>query len=442
MKIRILTAGAAATLLVAALAGCAGGGGNAPTSTDSGKPYAGTTLKYWATQQGASLDADTQILTPELKKFEDQTGIKVDLEVVPWSDITNNTLAAAVSGQGPDVVNIGNTNATTLNTTGAFVPFAGADLDAIGGKDKFYDSAWQTTGPAGKDPTSVPLYSQVYGLFYNKQLFADAGLQPPTTWEELVDDAKKLTDSSKGTWGIVAPAGTVNVAMHIQYIFTQQAGGSPFKEDGTPDFETDANVTGVRQYLDLMSKDKVMNPSNAQYADGTQATADFAGGKAGMYMAQTGNVAALLANDFDPSKYGVVPVPAPAGAKKVGSFIAGTNISIFKYTKNKGAALEFVKFMTSKEESEILNKAYGTLPPLKDVPASAYADYPDLQKAWTDILADYAVPMAQVPTVSAYQANVGGGVVGLFGEAATGKSISDDDIKAMLQEAQQKMATS
>ena len=148
MKIRILTAGVAALALAAGLAGCASGG-EAPASTDASKPYAGTTLKYWATNQGPSLDADTEILTPELDKFEEQTGIKVDLEVVPWSDMTNNTLAAAVSGQGPDVVNIGNTNATTLNTTGAFLPFEGADLDAIGGEDKFLESAWQSTGPEG-----------------------------------------------------------------------------------------------------------------------------------------------------------------------------------------------------------------------------------------------------------------------------------------------------
>ncbi|UOE45763.1 ABC transporter substrate-binding protein [Agromyces larvae] len=441
MKIRILTAGAAVLALTVGLAGCAQSG-ESPAPTDASKPFAGTTIKYWATNQGPSLDADVEILQPELDKFEEQTGITVDLEVIPWSDMTNNTLAAAVSGQGPDVVNIGNTNATTLNTTGAFLPFEGEDLEAVGGKDKFLESAWQTTGPEGVAPTSLPLYSQVYGLFYNKALFEAKNLEAPTTWEELVDAAKAITDPATDTWGIVAPAGTVNVAMHIQYIFTAQAGGSPFDKAGEPDFVTDENIAGVRQYLDLMSEAKVMNPSNAQFTDGTQATSEFAAGKAGMYMAQTGNVAALQANGMDPSQYGVVPVPAPAGGDEVGSFIAGTNISVFKNTKHKEAALEFVKFMTSPEVSETLNKAYGTLPPLKDVPASAYEDFPELMDMWSLILADHAIPMSQVPTVSAYQANVGGGVVALFAEAATGATPTDADIEAMLNEAQQKMATS
>ncbi|BCB78808.1 hypothetical protein Pflav_052180 [Phytohabitans flavus] len=148
-------------------------------SGDDSGGGSGVTLTYWASNQGASLDNDKAILTPELEKFTQQTGIKVKLEVVPWSDLTNNTLSAAVSGQGPDVLNIGNTNAVTFQSTGAFYPFDDAALEKIGGKDHFVSSAFATAGATGQPPTSIPLYSQVYALYYNKKLFADAGLQPP-----------------------------------------------------------------------------------------------------------------------------------------------------------------------------------------------------------------------------------------------------------------------
>jgi len=445
MKARILAAGAAVALTLSALAACSSsspGATTTPTGTD--KPYAGTTLTYWATNQAATLDADTAILQPELDKFEQQTGIHVNLQVVGWSDITNNTLQAAVAGQGPDVVNIGNTNATTLQATGAFLPFDAAALDAIGGQSKFLASAWSTAGPAGQDPTSVPLYSQVYGLFCNNALFSAANLTPPTTWEDLVADAKAITDSSTGTWGIVAPAGTQNVSMHIQYIFANQNGGSPFLTDGTPNFDTPENVAAVSRYVSLMT-DGYMNPSDAQYNNGVQATNDFATGKAGMYMAQVSNVAALQTAGMDPTQYTIVPIPAPAASpasgKTVGSFIAGTNMSIFSYTQHKDAALAFVNFMTSPTEQEILNKAYGTLSPVSGVPADAFSQYPDMASAWQSILQNNSIPMALVSTVSAYQTNVGNGVIALFAQAATGSPVSDADIQTMLDQAQQKMTS-
>jgi len=434
MKMRFLTAGGLAVITAAALAGCAGG--SSDTGSESNEDV---TLTYWASNQGASLENDAEILQPELDKFEEQTGITVELEVVPWSDLTNNTLAAAVSGQGPDVLNIGNTNAVTFQSTGAFHAFDEESFEAIGGRDRFIESALATGGAEGQDPTSIPLYSQVYGLYYNKALFEEAGVEPPTTWEELVSAAQAITDPAAGRWGIVFPGGTVNASMHISYILSQQNGASPFDADGTPDFTQPGVVAGVKQYLDLLTEYQVINPSAAQYTEGPQAAAEFAQGNTGMYIAQTSTINVLRQNGMEPDAYGVVPLPAPEGGEEISSFVAGSNISIFKNTEHLDAALEFVKFMTSDEEQEILNAAYTSLPAVEGVPAEAFADQPELLETWSSILADRAVPMALVPTVQAFQANVGGAVVGLFGRAATGASLTEADIESALQEAQDKM---
>src|SRR5256885_3666799 len=158
----------AAAVFAASLSACGGSGG----SSSGGSK----TLTYWASNQGASLEADKKTLQPELDKFEKQTGIKVNLEVVPWSDLLNRLLAAATSGKGPDVVNIGNTWSASLQATGAFVPFNDATLQQVGGKDRFVPAALAATGAAGKPPTAVPLYSLAYALYYNKKMFADAGI--------------------------------------------------------------------------------------------------------------------------------------------------------------------------------------------------------------------------------------------------------------------------
>src|SRR3954449_6681701 len=167
----ITAAIAAVSLAAATLAGCGGG-----SATGNGGNKNPKTLTYWASNQGKSLDDDKQKLTPELQKFEKQTGIKVKLEVVGWPDLLNRVLTAASSGQGPDVLNIGNTWSASLQASGALLPWDAKNFEKIGGKDRFVESALGSAGAEGKDPAAIPLYSMSYALYYNKKMFKDAGI--------------------------------------------------------------------------------------------------------------------------------------------------------------------------------------------------------------------------------------------------------------------------
>src|SRR5664279_2174212 len=363
MKARLIST-VVTVLAVSATAAC--GGGGASTSSSSG---ASKTLTYWASNQGSSLQADQAVLGPELAKFQKQTGVKVNLQVIGWPDLLNKILAATTSGQGPDVLNIGNTWAASLQATGAFMPFDAKALTAVGGQEKFVPASFATGGAAGKPVTSVPLYGLVYGLYYNKKMFADAGLKPPTTWQELQADAKKLTDPAKKQYGMVLEGGSYTESVHFAFIFGRQNGGQPFDAAGKPSFTSDGMVNGVKQYIDLIGKDKVVNPSNAQYKNGPEAPGDFAKGKAAMLMSQNNADNTLQADGMKSSEYGVVAIPAPSplpsGGKDVASFVAGINLSIFKNTKNADGALKFVKFMTSQPTQEALDKPFTALPVIK-----------------------------------------------------------------------------
>jgi multiple sugar transport system substrate-binding protein len=426
---------AATALALTAVAACGDNGNSSSSSSKSGG-----TLTYWASNQGTSLENDKEVLTPELAKFEKQTGVKVNLQVIGWPDLLNKILAATTSGQGPDVLNIGNTWAASLQATGAFMPFDSKALAAIGGKDKFVDASYATGGAAGKDPTSVPLYGLVYGLYYNKKMFADAGLQPPKTWEDLVAAAKKLTNPSKGVYGMAMEGGSYTEGVHFAFIFGQQHGADPFDASGKPTFTTPGMIAGVKQYTDLLATNKVVNPSSVQYKNGPEAPGDFAKGKAAMLMSQNNADNTLQADGMKSSEYGVVAIPAPTGAAKdTASFVAGINLSIFKNTKNKDAALKFVNFMTSKEEQSILDKPFTALPVVKGGEVN-FTDSKEEAQAFADVLATKAVPLPLVPAESAYETNVGNAVVQLLASAASGKAVGDSEIKAALQEAQDKMA--
>jgi ABC-type glycerol-3-phosphate transport system substrate-binding protein len=433
----IRAAATGAVVMSLALAATACGGGS---STDGeGSNDSPKTLTYWASNQGASIEVDKKVLQPELDKFEEKTGIKVKLEVVPWSDLLNRILTATTSGQGPDVLNIGNTWSASLQATGALLPWNDANLAKIGGKDRFVASALGSTGAQGKDPAAVPLYSMAYALYYNKQIFADAGItQPPATWAELTTDGKKI--QAKGKQVLGAEGANVSENIHHVFVFAKQHGADFFTADGKPDFTSDGVVTAVKQYVDLMAKDKVIPQGNAEYAQ-NQSVSDFAKGKTAMLLWQSAS-ANLASQGMGEDRYGIAPVPVQSGAPgtgaQVNSMVAGINLAVFKNTDNLDGATEFVKFLTGDEEQKILNKAYSTIPPVASAQADPSFGTP-ANAVQKDTLAKSAAALPQVADESQFETTVGTAVKELFAEAAAGHPVTTESVKAELTKAQQQM---
>ena len=427
MKIRSIAAVATISALALATAGCGTGG-----DTGSGAG-GGDTLTYWASNQGTSLQNDKEVLQPLLDKFEDESGVKVDLEVIGWNDLQTRIQTAVTSGQAPDVVNIGNTWATSLQATGAFLPYGDAEMEAIGGADKFVKTALDTGGAEGETVTSVPLYGLAYGLYYNKKMFADAGLTPPETWEDMVSSAKTLTAGD--VTGLSLAAGSYTENAHFAFINAAQNGAELFDDEGKPTFTSDGVVSGIKRYLDLMQTDKVADVGNAQYDNATKAVADFANMKAAMIISQNNADNSITAAGMTSDQYGVVPFPAPADGEKVASFIAGINLSIFKNTKNKDAALEFVKFMTSEDTQNAVGKPFASLPVLEGV-APSFTDNAEEAATFQEIYSTMSQPLPLVPAEDQFESTVGKAMNEMFATIATGGTVSESDIEKALQTAQ------
>ncbi|MFF8593737.1 ABC transporter substrate-binding protein [Streptomyces sp. NPDC015220] len=433
-SIRAAAVGAVTMSLALAATACGGGSSTGGGSDDSPK-----TLTYWASNQGASIEVDKKVLRPELDKFEKRTGIKVKLEVVPWSDLLNRILTATTSGQGPDVLNIGNTWSASLQATGALLPWDAENFAKIGGKDRFVDSALGSTGARGKDPAAVPLYSMAYALYYNKKIFADAGIaKPPATWAELTADGKKI--QAKGKQALGAEGANVSENIHHVFVFAKQHGADFFTADGKPDFTADGVVAAVKQYVGLMAEDKAIPRGNAEYAQ-NQSVSDFAKGRTAMLLWQSAS-ANLKSQGMSEDAYGITPVPVrsgvPGAGNQVNSMVAGINMAVFGNTHNLDGATQFVKFMTSDDEQKILNKAYSTIPPVKSAQADAAFGTP-ANAVLKDTLAGSAAALPQVATESQFETTVGTAVKELFADAAAGRAVTTESVKAKLQKAQQQM---
>lgn len=195
-----------AVLAAGTLAAC----GSSPAEDVDTENISGS-ITYWASNQGDSVTEDEQVLSETIERFTEETGVEVELEVIPWNDLQNRILTAVSSGDGPDVLNIGNTWAASMQATGAFLEWEGEVLEAIGGEERFIGSSWATGGAEGETPTSVPLYALSYSLYYNTEIFEENGIEePPGTWEEFVDVAQELTqdtddDGSIDQWASPSP---------------------------------------------------------------------------------------------------------------------------------------------------------------------------------------------------------------------------------------------
>lgn len=422
-----------ASSLAAALAAITASSGCSGSSSSGGDSK---TLTYWASNQGTSIDADKEALTPLLETFTGDTGITVNLEVIGWNDLQTRIQTAVTSGDAPDVVNIGNTWAVSLQATGAFLELDDEAMTAVGGADKFVATALETCGAAETVPTSLPLYGLAYGLYYNRKMFSDAGLEPPRTWEEMVEAAKRLTSTATGVYGLSLAAGSYTENAHYAFINAAQNGSDLFDDQGNPTFTGQGVVDGILRYLDLMQTDKVVNTSNAQYDNGTDSVADFANGKAAMIINQNNADTTIAANGMTSEAFGVVPYPAPkAAASDVASHVAGINISVFAGTKNRDGALQLVKFLTEPAQQATLGSAFTTLPVLKDEAPTFTEDQEEIT-TFTEVYEKRSKPLPLVPAEDQFESTVGQAMNDMFAKIATGSVLTADDVRTALQSAQ------
>ncbi|QUH01389.1 sugar ABC transporter substrate-binding protein [Saccharopolyspora erythraea] len=431
VRARVLAALAmAAVLLAGALTACTA-------------PRDERTLTYWASNQGASTAQDLEILRPELDKFTARTGIEVDVEVIAWSDLLNRILGAATSGVGPDVVNLGNTWSASLQATGAFVTFDDEVMRRLGGRDRFVASSMTSAGMAGREPSSVPLYGLSYGLFYNKRLFAEAGITtPPRTWAEFLDVAARLTDPARDRRGLVVAGASYTENAHFAFIFGRQHGVHFIDEQGRARFTSPRAIDAVQRYVELMSAHRVVEADDAEIGTTSEAVSEFTNGRAAMLIAQNSAIAAMRSNGMPDDAYGVAPMPVldplPRGGQAVRSHVAGSNIAVFADSPKREQALRLVEFLTSAEEQRILNGAYGTLPVVRD----AYDDpvfRSPANETFAGVLARDAEPMPMIPAESRFETTIGAAIRDLFARAATGQPVRREDVREALADAEQKM---
>lgn len=421
--------------LLVAVAGCTSSSSSG-TGSSSGS-LSGQTITYWASVEGTGPQQTTQTLTAQFAKFTKQTGIHVNMQVIPWSDLLQKILTAVTSGNGPDVMEIGNTWSPSFAASGGFMSFTPSAFSQIGGSAKFSKAALSVAGAPGKPPISVPVYSEAYALFYNKADFAAAGISsPPRTWTEFQADAKKLTTA--GRYGVALEGASTSEAAHWAFLLGEQ-NGNPLYANNKWNFATPTEAKALSLYINLVAGG-VADKSDAQQNSNVSET-EFATNKAAMLVWQN-PMSTLSQLGMKPSAYGIarIPVvsPTPPGGQAIETFPAGINLAVPSSSQHQAAALALVKYLTSTPVQVQVNNTYGTFPPVLAAQASSQFQTPGL-KTLVNTYNSQSMPLPKVPSESTMETDLGGAITHLIGSAATGGPVSVSTIQTALTSAQDQL---
>ncbi len=313
--------------------------------------------------------------SPELKAvmeelkagFKEQTGIDVEWKMIGWGDYHQSNLLVLSSNEGPDVTQIGTTTVAQQTLAGAFANLESL-FSELGGSDVFFKPMLATTAPQSMEGRfAIPWFADPRGMIYRKDVLDSLGMDVPKTWDELVEVSKAIQEA-----GIMEfPVGIPGSAMaHDLYQTIDQAGGSiaAFNGDNTiSKIDSEESVEGVSWLMDLVTTYKVASPATAEY-DKATLRAKFANGEIAFYYDSpqaftylSKNSPALVENGLE--KVSVAPAPAgPTGNASV--FCGGSHLAIYKFTKNRENAENWVKYLLEPENVARWSKAYGNVPAL------------------------------------------------------------------------------
>ncbi len=335
-----------AAVSLIALAGCSGGSGG----TSSADSAASKKLTVWV-MGDSSAHFDSLV-----KPFTTDTGITVETVAIPWDSIDQKFTTAVASGNGPDLIQIGVSKLRTFADSGALLPLDDATLKDYPNlsASNFIDGVAGKATAVGGKVVSVPWVSDTRVLFTRTDILAENGIStPPTTWDEVRTDAKKLAARGTGKYGYYIPQWD----SALPVIMTWDQGGTVVNSQGNIDFNTPEFNKAVDTYTGLYADKSV--PTNADF-DQTQG---FTSGTAPMLV--SGPYLAAAIDQAAPAlkgKWTVSPIP---GADKATSLLAGSNMGVWKSTANKAGALKLLDFLSKPATQVSWYKLDGQLPTAK-----------------------------------------------------------------------------
>jgi sn-glycerol 3-phosphate transport system substrate-binding protein len=295
----------------------------------------------------------TKIIDAYAADFQrENPGIKVTpIYAGTYQDTLTKARTALKAGSGPQMAVLLSTDVFTLIDDDLIVPIDALAGDAAGKSwpGGFYP-AFLKNGEIGGHVWGVPFQRSTVVLYWNKDAFQRAGLDPehpPATWQEHTAFAAKLTrvkDGQVEQWGTQIPA--TGFAYWLFQALVTEAGGTLANAAGTvTDFASAPSVEALRYWIDLSTKYHAHPPGVVEWGTTPR---DFLEQKAAMIWTTTGNLSNIRGNAKFP--FGVAMLPAD---RQRGSPTGGGNFYLFKSASEaqQQACARLLRWISSPERA-------------------------------------------------------------------------------------------
>jgi multiple sugar transport system substrate-binding protein len=356
------------------------------TSGDSGGGGGGGELEMWERSGGNAPMVDALVAAWN----EENPDRQINLTYIPHAEMVPKLAQAIASGDVPDLMGLDLIYGPQFASAGQLEDIT----DLIG------DDPTLETIPEGHRAVAtwedrlygVPLYADVSVLFWNKELFRQAGLdpeQPPTNLAELHEMASAITELGDGNYGYYLPGNCAGCNIFTFAPMIWASGGKIEPAECGDEALVGENIQEVLEWARMMHQEGQIDPA-AQPENGETFAEVFGSGKVGIM--GTGNFNVVLAKEQNPDiDLGVTLIPGLESGE-VASFAGGDIVTVPKGSDRVEDAVDFMRFILS---DEIQVEQYAKLGNMTTRADMADNEYSNADEDVADTA--QALPVAQTP---------------------------------------------
>lgn len=289
-----------------------------------------------------------------LKEFEEESGIKVNVEEVSWDDIRDKVSIAAAGGEAAaDVVEVDWSWVGEMNSAGWLEPIEMSEEDKK-------DMPTLETFTIDDKVLAVPYANDYRIAYYNEEHFKKAGIEKaPETWDEVYDALKKLKESGVTKYPFTLPVNADESATTSMIWLAFARNGVAFNEDGTLNEEA---VLDALKFEQKLVDEELIDPA-AKTFSGMDCYRKLTSGEASFMVGPTKFVG-ISNNPEESSVVGQIKpilLPGKEGTSQV-TMPLPEAIGITAFSKNKEEAKEFVKWYSSPDVQKKLYAQNSSIP--------------------------------------------------------------------------------